>query len=231
MPVRDLRTDDGPLNPLAPFIVLGLMCYPRQEDQQYRARMLSTLRAQTGVGKPRVRKLTADQFFQKVGYHVPRAAVSGFLLMTCVQLHELGEDHSLEAAIALASPLPDRWANKLWPVYDKLDQLTHMPHSRRKMRDAFNRYLPVAHLWAAFLHGVQNERPNIAPTDNTTLPTFLAYGEAFAEKAGKVPFRSPNRRILVPNDLRWQFLLPDELIKKVRIGALPADWISHPATP
>ncbi|MBT3703684.1 MAG: hypothetical protein HN725_08850 [Alphaproteobacteria bacterium] len=223
MPYRDLRTADGTLDPLAPFIVLALMCFPRTEDKQHREQMLSTIRLQTGVGKPRVRTITEDGFFREVDKHAAHAAISGSLLMTCIQHHKLGENHSLEVAIDLARTLPDRWE----PVYGfetvEDDKPAHMPHSRRKMMDAFNQYLSVAHLWAAFLHGQQNERGDIAPYSNDLLPTFLAYGEAFAQMAFKVPFRSPNRRVLLPENQRWHFLLPDKLTQKIDIYAQPTN--------
>ena len=223
MPFRDLRADDGNLDPLAQFIVLALMCFPRQEDKKGRDRMLSTIRAQTGIGKPRSGLITNGDFFKEVDKHAAHAAISGHLLMTCIQHHDLGQDHTLEVAIDLAKKLPDRWKIAYGGDVVDPDKPTHMPHSRRKMMDAFNQYLSVAHLWAAFLYGIQNEREDIAPDINDTLPTFLAYGEEFAQKAAKVPFSSPNRRVLLPDDQRWHFHLPTDSIKTVQIQAIPLD--------
>jgi hypothetical protein len=198
------------------------MCYPRSEDKFNRDQMLSTLRAQTGEGKARAAVISTEDFLRDVSYHAPRAGVCGHLLKTCINLYELGEDHCLEAAINLVKTLPDRWARE-GLNFDKYAWLTHMPHSRRKIRDAFNRYLSASHLWATLIHGIQTERPDIAPDSNTTLPTFLAYSEAFSVKAARVPFRSHKRRILLPDDLRWHFHLPAELIRTVKIEAVPMD--------
>lgn len=218
MPLRDLRLCNGRLNPLAPFIVLGTMCYPRKEDQQNRNRMLSTIRAQTGEGKPRAGIQTTPEFEQEVDYHARRAGIAGSLLMTCIQRHELGEDDSLDAAINSIKTLPDRWVNLEGFAFDRDAYKSHTPHSRRKMVDAFNRYLPAAHLWASYLHGEQNERPDISPANNATLPLFLTYAEAFAEKAAKVPFRGSNHRVLLPVKLRWRFTVPEQLIREATIG-------------
>jgi hypothetical protein len=221
MPTRDLRSNDGSLDPLAPFMVLALMCNPRSEDKPDRDHMLSTIRADTGVGKPRVGTFTDEAFLVEVAKHASHAAICGFLLMTCIQRHELGEKSNLETAIELARSLPERWEVTYGSDTVDPDKPPHMPHSRRKAMDAFNHYLPVSHLWAAYVHGQQNDRPDIVPTSNETLPTFLAYGEAFANKAANVPFRSHNRRRLLPDNQRWHFTLPADSVKKVNFGALP----------
>ncbi|NQU71172.1 MAG: hypothetical protein HQ514_11520 [Rhodospirillales bacterium] len=228
MPIRDLRHLGDGLDPLAPFIVLSVMCYPRTEDRRDRERMLSTIRASTGVGKPRAAIMDNIEFMRELSRHAPRAGMAGGLFLTFLQLHARGEPCSLSAAIKRTRPLPDRWTEKLWPVFEPDTALTHMPHSRRKMLDAFNRYLPASHLWAALMFGFQNDRPDVFPDCIEHLPTFLAYAHAFAEMAERVPFDGRDRRVLLPRDIAWRFTLPDDLMQTVELEAQPLDQLSHP---
>ncbi len=230
MPIRDLRHPEDNLDPLAPFIVLSVMCCPRTEDRRDRERMLSTIRAGTGVGKPRAAIMDNIEFMRELSRHAPRAGMAGGLFLTFLQLHALGEPCSLNAAIEQSRHLPDRWWEKLWPVFEPDTALTHMPHSRRKMLDAFNRYLPGAHLWAALLFGFQNNRPDVFPDSNEHLPTFLTYAHAFAAMAERVPFGGRDRRVLLPRDTAWQFTLPDDLMQTIELEAQPLGQLSHPTS-
>ena len=55
------------------------------------------------------------------------------------------------------------------------------------MLRAYREFRPVAHLWAAMLHGQQNDRADIHPGSIGTLPKFLAYADAFLERGCALP--------------------------------------------
>jgi hypothetical protein len=97
----------------------------------------------------------------------------------------------------------------------------HMPHSRRKMLEAFHHYLPVAHLWAALLHGYQNERNDISPASPSTLPTFLAYADRFLQLAEQTHWAGLDRKVLLPGSLAWRFGLPARFEPNVSLDVLP----------
>lgn len=197
MPQRDLRAANGQLHPLSPFIVLATMCHPRPEHKKDRERMISTIKTQTGCGRARSGSLSDDELIQEVRFHSRRGSLAGQLLQTCIQNYRLGERPSLNAAISIIKSHPDRWSEKSWPTVEDDTHVTHTPHSPRKMMDAFKRFLPAAHLWAALDFGVQNDRPDVIPASNETLPEFLGYARSFAELGSTVPWQGRDRRFLL----------------------------------
>lgn len=227
MPFRDLRTSDNQIDPLAPFIVLAIMCHPQPGEPAQRERMLSTLRHQTGEGKVRGAVLSNETFLESVSRHAARGGIAGSLFLTYLQLSELGERASLNAAISIVRCHPPRWSDLLWPVWDAKAVHKHMPHSRRKMLEALHHYLPAAHLWAALLHGYQNERNDISPESLSTLPTFLAYADSFLQLAHQTPWAGLDRKVLLPGPMAWRFGLPARFAQSISLQAEP---ISTPPT-
>jgi hypothetical protein len=227
MPFRDLRTGNNEIDPLGPFIVLAVMCYPQASEHAERGRMVSTLRRHTGVGKVRRGLLSNEAFLDAVAYRTARGSACGSLLLTYLQLSELGEHASLNRAVSVVRCYPPRWSDHLWPVYDAKAVHMHMPHSRRKMLEAFHHYLPVAHLWAALLHGYQNERNDISPASPSTLPTFLAYADRFLQLAEQTHWAGLDRKVLLPGSLAWRFGLPARFAQSISLEATP---ISTPPT-
>lgn len=205
MPFRDLRTFDNQIEPLAPFIVLAVMCHPQPDEGVERERMLSTLRLQTGRGKVRRAVLSNEEFRDGVSRHAARGGIAGSLLLTYLQLNELGARASLNASISIVSSYPPRWSDHLWPLWDAKAVAMHMPHSRGRMLRAFRHYLPAAHLWAALLHGYQNERNDISPESLGTLPIFLAYADRFLQLGPvynhRVQSTAPTRYIIAAKHL------------------------------
>ena len=119
-----------------------------------------------------------------------------------------------------------RWTDHIWPVWDTKAIEAHMPHSRRKMLDAFRNYLPVAQLWAALLHGHQNARGDITPASLETLPTFLAYADEFLVMADRTPWAGRDRKVLLPGPTAWRFGLPARFKQSVFLRPLPG--LPHP---
>lgn len=221
MPFRDLRTFDNQIDPLAPFMVLAIMCHPQPEEGTQRDQMLSTLRHQTGKGKVRRGILSTEEYLSNTSRYAARGFVVGSLFLTYLQLSELGEHASLNRAISNVRYYPPRWSDHLWPVWDAKAVHMHMPHSRRKMLEAFHHYLPVAHLWAALLHGYQNEPNDISPESLTTLPTFLAYADRFLQLANQTQWAGLDRKVLLPGSLAWRFGLPARFAQSITLEVAP----------
>lgn len=221
MPFRNLRTSDNQIDPLAPFIVLAIMCHPLAVERAQRNQMLSTMRRQTGEGKVRRAVLSTEEYLSNTSRHAARGGIAGSLFLTYLQLNELGERASLNAAISIVRSHPPRWSEHHWPVWDAKAVDKHMPHSRRKMLDAFRHYLPAAHLWAALLYGYQNERNDISPESLGTLPTFLAYADQFLQLAHQTPWAGLDRKVLLPGPMAWRFGLPARFARSVALQAEP----------
>lgn len=224
MPSRDLRAPDNRLVSLAPFIVLGVMCHPR--DATARKRMLSTVRKQTGQGKVRVSIMSAPEFLAEVRLHAPRGFAAGFLIMTYLQMHQLNMRASLNAAIIHAHRVLPGWQQLCAPLWSADGHVGHIPTSRRRLLAAFNDYLPATHLWAALLHGLQHGRADIAPDQSSTLPTFLGYADAFLELGSQAPWAGRDRRTVLTRQDAWRFDLPDSLRVEAEISA--TDELPHP---
>ena len=215
----DLRDAHGSLEPLAPFKVLAVMTHP--DDRAARERMVGLIRRETGVGRSRRSPLVSKQFLREVGYSAGRGGSAGGLLLTLLQLHANGERATLSRAIPLtASLLPD-WEELRGPDWSPDDHIGHIPRSRRKLLAAFQKYRAVSHLWAALIHGQQNDRSDIWPGSVETLPVFLGYAAAIAEMGCALPWPGRDRRrTLSPAEL-WRFFIPEDLVRTVRLVASP----------
>jgi hypothetical protein len=89
------------------------------------------------------------------------------------------------------------------------------------MLAAYEEYRSVAHLWAALIHGGQQEREDIWPGSVATLPIFLAYADALLDIASRLPSPHRDRRfVLTPSEI-WRFILPQKLVAHRKLGALP----------
>ena len=76
-------------------------------------------------------------------------------------------------------------------------------------------------MWAALLHGQQHGRTDIWPSSNETLPIFLSYANAFAEKGAALPWSGRDRRFTLDKKELWSFLLPNDLTATAKITGLP----------
>jgi hypothetical protein len=216
MPRFELR-QDGTLDPLAPFKVLTVMCYPH--DRVQREKMLGNIQKETGEGKPRRHPLTSDVFFAAVRRVDKRAAIAGGLLLSMIQLHSNGFRASLNQAIPLVDTLLPRRAQPQGPYWSKEWQVDHYPHSRRKMLMAFDSFRSVNHLWAALLHGQQYGRQDVWPGSPETLPTFLAFAEAILDLACRLPSFGDGQRFLMNRLEAWHFTIPHP--QQITLTALP----------
>ena len=219
MPTFDLRDQSGGLHPLAPFKVLAVMCHPT--DRKMRERMLAPVQRETAARRARGKGLSHDQILREVQLRGNRAVLAGGLLLTLLQLRENGFHHSLNRAIPLITPLLDRWEQPAAGAWSPDCHVAHRPHSRRKVLDAFNEFLCVAHCWAALIHGGQHQRPDIWPGSNETLPRFLAYTEAFALRGSRLKWPGQDRRHTLDRRKIWRFHVPEHLSETCDLQALP----------
>jgi hypothetical protein len=89
------------------------------------------------------------------------------------------------------------------------------------MREAYENYFPVAHFWAAMLHGLQHKREDIWPGSNQTLPTFLAFAECILEMASVLPHPNRPQRFALTRGEAWHFVLPERLRQQKQLRPLP----------
>lgn len=232
MPRFNLRQDSETFVALAPYKVLAVMCHP--ENRSQRERMMGHVVMNSDVeGVARRRPLSHDEFFSEVHICSRKAVVAGGLLLTRLQLHLNGHPFSLNRAIPLVRALCPKWhqpCGDSWPR-DSMSRL--LPRSRRKMLDAYNHFLPVTHLWAALIHvGQQHDLHDIhvgqqhGPHDIWRwvlheLPTFLAFADSILEMATTLPSPQRGPRFALTRSEVWTFVLPQRLILKKRLQALP----------
>ncbi len=218
MPSFDLRDRNGELDALAPFKVLAVMSHPF--DRVERERMLGLIQGETGVGRKRRQGTIPKAFMEDVGFASSHIAPAGALLLTLLQLHGNGERATLNRAIPLVAAQLPQWQQPdgQWSTRPPLD---HIPRSRRKLLAAFRTNRPVAHLWAALIHGQQHDRADIWPGSRETLPTFLSYATAFADMGCDLPWPGRDRRFTLERAEVWSFVLPEALERISRIEALP----------
>lgn len=219
MPVLNIKIANGVLHPLAAFKVLALMCNPK--NSRARQQMMATVQGGTGVGTPRAKAFTNDEFVREVKLRANRGLVAGALLLTSIQLDASGRRASLNNAIPLVGILLDTWIQSVGPFWSPDCHVGHKPRSRRNMLDAFDEFLSVAHLWAALLHGGQQEREDIWPGSPETLPIFLAYASSLMQMGQSVKWGGRDRRFLLSSRAMWTVSLPERL-KEVRpVRSLP----------
>lgn len=219
MPRFNLLQDDGTLEPLAPFKVLAVMCHPNSLKR--REEMLALLHSKTGHGRPRRSSLTEDAFQREVKLTSPRGVVAGSILLTRLQLHQKNLKYSLNQALPLVSALLPKWEQPTGCDWSSDAHVGHHPHNLRKMRQTYNQFRSVAHLWAALIHGGQHSKEDICPGSLETLPTFLSYANCFLDMDCALPIPANERRYSGTRSKAWGFTIPKGLSKTVTLEAFP----------
>lgn len=226
MPAFSLREGEA-LHPLALFKVLAVMCHP--EDRAGREAMAASVTGETGAGNMRRQPLNNKEFMAEVGRISGRAGLVGTLLMTRLQLFENGHRWSLNEAASLVTPWLPGWEQPHGG--DSVEKSrNYIPTSKPKILRENRRFVRVAHLWAAFVHGLQHGRGDISPDSNSTLPTFLAYADLFLRKSEGLPSRGNQRETHPTRPSAWTFVIPEHLRESVELAALPLDEIRHAPT-
>jgi hypothetical protein len=218
MPRFDLRRDHDTLKPLAPFQVLTVMCCPT--DRIRRERMMGDIQATSGAAVPRRRPFSSDEFRSEVKLGSLKGAVAGGLLLARLQLHLNGYTFSLDRATLLVKSLLPDWEQRYGGSWPRDPNSRQWPHSWRKMLEAYDEFRPVAHLWAALIHGGQHEQQDIWPGSLQTLPTLLCYAECILEMASVVPTPRRDRRFALTRSEAWTFVIPQKLSVHKTLTAL-----------
>jgi hypothetical protein len=221
MPQFNLRQDPETLVELAPYKVLAVMCHPR--DLIQRERMMGHVLANSDVeGVARRRPLSYDEFNSEVRICSLKAVVAGGLLLTRLQLHLNGHPFSLNRVMPLIRALLPKWVQPWGGSWPRDSMSRQWPSSRRKMLDAYNHFHPVAHLWAALIHVDEQHHPHdILRWVLHELPTFLAFADSILEMATTLPSPQRGPRFALTRSEVWTFVLPQRLILKKRLQALP----------
>jgi hypothetical protein len=202
------------------------MCYPH--DRVKREKMLAQAVTEAGFKEARRRKaIPSDEFLAEVKVISPRAEVAGAILLTLLQLHADGYRGSLNNALPLVASLLPAWIQHTGPTWRAGFEHGRAPTSRRKLLAAWSDFRPVAHLWAAYVFGAQNERDDIGPASPHTLPAFLDYANAFLSMGRALPLRSQDSRFALTKAKAWTFAVPESLRETRWVEALPSpeEWI------
>lgn len=219
MPFFDLRREQDHLDPLAYYKTLAIMLHPN--DLRARERMLSRVQHRTREGPGRRRAFSDEESRRFVLQSSSSAAVAGGLLLTRLQLQLNGYKPSFNKARPLVLSLLPMWEQATSADWSRDAHIGHRPRSRQRMLVAWKEFRPVAHLWAAMIHGLQHNRADIWPAPLHQLPGFLAYADCFLSLACALPSHEPNRRFAVVASEAWRFGLPDGMIRIVKLEALP----------
>ena len=215
MRIFDLRKDENTFRANATVIVLAVMCYPH--DEVARNRMING-------------RLSQEEFLVAVNLAALHASVAGAILLARLQLF-LSEPR-LAYSIARALPMvraqliakigPDVRKNQRpgWPH----DIATRQwPVSGGGMREAYDYYLSVAHLWAAMLHAEQHQRSDLWPSANDRLGAFLAVANWFLKAGRWMPApEQPHRFALSVRDA-CHFRLPLNSVPMTVLIPLPLE--------
>jgi hypothetical protein len=221
MPSFDLRSDGDLLDPLTPYKVLAVMCHPGRRDRHLRERMVARVQADRGATRTRRRPISQEEFMRQVRHGSARAAVAGGVLLTRLQLQLNGDKPSFNWARPLVLGLLPLWEQPIGPHWSEDAHLGHRPRTRPRMLKACNDFRPVAHLWAAMIHGLQHSRDDIWPFPPGSLPTFLAYADCFLDLACALPSPDRKRRFAMTRSEAWTFTLPTSLHRSIVLEALP----------
>ena len=207
MPVVVLRTTDGGWHPLAPFRILAVMCHPY--SRELRRRMLSLVEAETYVGPARRAKLDSNAFQDEVRRAKVRSMLVGDLLLYLIQLHAHERPATITRALKLVTAPYPRWqqpTGAAWRIEDQ--RAPRIRIHRAAVMDAFHDYLPVAHLWAAFVVNIVEEPERFWQATESTLPTLIGVAKGLEDLAATIPWRGRDRQYLFERRRAWRFAFP-----------------------
>ncbi len=228
MPIFDLRDSKDPekLDTIAVFKLRSVMVFP--EDFIEREKFMAMILSETGVGKPRRSAFSQDEAVEKEKIQSRRGAEAGFLVLTCIQLHQNGRVPSFNNAVKIARHALPNWTGIYQSKFHNVDHSRHLPRARRILQRVSTQYRRVAHLWAAYVHAEQHERRDVLPESNETLAAFLGYAEAIAAMYRDLPIQRRDQRPLNRYADRWRFKIPPHLVIRpsLRAEPLPDEWRS-----
>lgn len=205
MKSQNLRLDANSFVPDAVCRLYAVMCFPK--DAAGRGKVI----------QPTWTAETSDM----VPIHY-RGALAGNLLMTRIQLNELGYLPTLNRAIplvrshAVLGEIPGYYRRNMDPTQRK------MPVSQTKIREAWEEFHSVAHFWAVLEYWQQLGRREILSGRIETLPLFFGYASYFLDAACHTP--APERkscRHLMARSEAWWFTLPENLKSSRNLKAEP----------
>ena len=221
MPTLDLRepADPSRLNPLAHFMVLAAMLSPNNKLR--RVKIMDSVRCDLGIKPTRGRPLNEIQSIIVQTFGNGRGSEAGFMMAELVRLHNQGFAPTLSKSIKLIqAELPKTLTggrNESWQPHLFYE---HLPRSPNKLKQIFVEFGPVAHLWAAKLHGAQTaawhrEQHHIEihdglPSSIENLPKFLNRAGAIWQLYDKI---SILKRADAPTFIGhpWKFIVPEHL--------------------
>lgn len=230
MPVIDLRDTKDPtkLQPLAHFVVLSAMLEPNKKV--VRERIMDSVRRETGKKKIRrgVLSETKGKIIQQFGSS--RGGEAGFMLGALIQLNSQRSAPSLSNAIDILiselPPIPRGWKQNWEPELNH----EHLPRSPRILRKIFQDFCSVAHLWSAFLDGVQWENwarkhqregsYDTLPISLEVLPNFLGTANAIWQLYDQISILKRGNGVTHIKD-PWHFIIPHSLRIERSLQAMP----------
>jgi hypothetical protein len=245
-PILEITDGEGNLTPTANLDILAVLTYPR--DAHKREEFMATLIADAGVaaeaeaeeiGNPEVmvcasllseiwlqqyggraalvRAPGIDAFYKQVPENAWSGSLAGEVLLRLVQMDMAGLPAKVREAVAAV----ERRLRKI----HRLKGDESGPQSERSIFEAWKRYKPAAHLWAAALTINQTENENqflpfFTPGEERVFdnPYFWGTAECLRWAATRICVDRKAKPVLDPLEM-WQlsldFQIPSDLIIKL----------------
>lgn len=159
-----------------------------------------------------------EELKNKTTLAVKRGVVAGDILAAIYLMHRFNIP---EPSIKKATHIAEQFAEKT-----EYGDSTKMNKSRRKVREAFNEYKTVAHLWAAFRLNQAYRYAEVQELLFEKLPLFLEVSKGLLEFGqGFIPSRTKLAVPILPVEDMWE--LPDGTIARHLSGGTFPDGITN----
>ena len=216
-----MRGDATRLKPLAHFSVLSYMLHPG--DAKSREQFMAKIAEETGEISPRRAPLSHEEAIRNLHLHRNKGAQAGFITLTQIQLHRENSNSSLNNAIKIIQEAQPDWNSQgNTDDWRRPQPYQYLPGARQTIIKNVREYRGSQFLWAAFIHNLEHEHVEpfwLVSLDN--LPKFIGHAEIFAEFYKKLPVQRRGPR---PKDVfkeRIRFKIPQQLVIRPNITALP----------
>lgn len=201
--LMDLRDETGcELSPLARVLVYAVMLYPR--DKRKRDGVVDAAKRNQFTKGQQERELAKARSAARVG-------LAGSILLRLIQIDEAGQKPTLNSASFIIGVMWEKdWLTN--PENSRLRGLKTGKHRPRHL-DAWRKYRPVAHLWAALLLPLHRDADS--PTfleQKADFINFIHVADWFAVRGSRIKLFNQKLRRYEPAmevGKTWQFSLPE----------------------
>jgi len=228
LPRADFRYGVNSLDPLALVKLLAVMCHPtdpRGREAMLRQQPVSITIARHQAPGFGTMEASADALWSAFAEHKTVAGLAGAYCLALAQLSALGRNGEAAAALHLAVNIAGQWETALRAEAAVQPAGRSSPRAEAEIRDAFERYRGVSHLWAALVYGAVHGRRDITPTGLHAMALFLAYSTEIARLACALRWADADGPLPLSPSTLWTFILPDALAQHAKTQLFLAPFI------